>query len=434
MTRMGALASRERNVELLLLLGAGSVVLLGWMSLRSADFGLPEGSSRILTQFVVAGLAAHVVLRFGAPRARPETTAIAVFLSAVGMVFVVRLAPDVAQDQANWMTIGAAAFAAGVFAGRRYGFLKRYTYTSGVAAILILVATGLFGTTINGARLWVTVAGQTVQMTELIKVFVLLFLAGYLTDAGSVLASRTLHLGGRTYSGTGYIVPLLGVVLGATAALALLRDLGSIAILLLLAIAALYVATGRVRFVAGGLMLLVFTGVIGFFAFDHAQARVDIWLDPGSDPGGAGYQSLQGSYAIQAGGLTGQGLGLGQPEAIPAAPTDYVFSAIAEELGLAGGGAIILLFAALLFAGFKIAYEAPDAYARLLASSIAMLFAIQAAVIIGGNLRIIPTTGITLPFVSYGGSSLVVNLGLAGMLAGISHASRAAARLSNNQA
>src|SRR5690606_28454198 len=131
---------------------------------------------------------------------------------------------------------------------------------------------------------------------------------------------------------------------------------------------------------------------------DHAEVRVDAWLNPEDDPAITGYQTLQSTYAIQAGGLTGEGLGLGQPEQIPAAPTDYVFSAIAEELGLVGAAGIVLLYVALLYAGLRVAAEAPDTYGRLLAASIALLFAIQAAVIIAGNLRVIPTTGITLPF------------------------------------
>jgi len=288
----------------------------------------------------------------------------------------------------------------------------------------VLFITGIFGTTINGARLWVTIAGQSIQTTELIKVLVILFLAGYLADAASVLASPTLRFGDRTYSGAAYLVPLGAVLLGAVGALALLRDLGSIAILLLLAVAALYVATGRVRFVAGGILLLAATGAVGYLAFDHVQVRIDTWLDPGADPGGAGYQTMQATYAIQAGGVTGAGPGLGQPDMVPAAPTDYVYATIAEELGFAGAAGVALLYVAFLYGGLRVAAEAGDTYGRLLAASIALLMGIQAAVIIAGNLRVIPTTGITLPFVSYGGSSLVVNFGLAGLLAGISHAGR----------
>lgn len=418
--------SRERNVELLLLLAASAILTLGWLSLRAADFPLPGNTVRILTQFGLSGLAVHLALRAVAPSARPESTAIAVALAFLGMIFVIRLAPPVVQDQANWMTIGMLTFATGAVMGSRYNVLKRYTFSAGATALAILFVTGVFGTTINGARLWITIGGQTIQTTELIKVFVVLFLAGYLTDSASVLASPRLRIGDRTYSGAAYIVPLLGVVLGAVAALALLRDLGSIALLLLLAVSVLYVATGRARFILGGLGLLAITGFIGYLVFDHAAVRVDVWLDPASDPAGTGYQALQGTYAIQAGGITGEGLGLGQPDAIPAAPTDYVFSAIAEELGLAGAVGVILLYVVLLHAGLRVAAESRDTYGRLLATSIALLFAIQAAVIIAGNLRVIPTTGITLPFVSYGGSSLVVNLGLVGLLAGISHAGRQA--------
>jgi len=428
MSLQAVAGSRERNRELLLLSGAVAFAALGWFTLRAADFAFPASTGRILTQFALSGLAAHVALRVIAPRARPETLAMSAFLTAVGMVFVLRLAPAVAGDQANWASAGAIAFTGGAWAGVRYPVLKRYTYTAGVAAIGVLVITGVFGTTINGARLWLQVAGQTIQTTELIKVFVILFLAGYLADAASVLASPTLSLGGRTYSGAAYIVPLGGILLAAIGSLALLRDLGSIAIILLLAVSALYVATGRARFVAGGMALLAATGLIGYFAFGHVQTRVDMWLDPGADPGGSGYQAMQATYAIQAGGITGEGPGLGQPDLVPAAATDYVYTAIAEELGLAGAAGVALLYVVFLYAGLRIAAEATDTYGRLLAATIALLIAVQAAVIIAGNLRVIPTTGITLPFVSYGGSSLVVNLGLAGLLAGISHASRAGLR------
>lgn len=419
-----ATGSRERNIEVLLLTGAAAFAVLGWYALRAAEFALPANTGRILTQFAASGVIAHVAVRVLAPRARPEILAVSAFLAAVGLVFVIRLAPDVARDQANWVSVGVVAFGAGLWAGTRYARLKRYTYTAGVAGLGVLLATGLFGTTINGARLWVEVAGQSVQTTELIKVFLIIFLAGYLADSASVLASPTLRLGDRTYSGAAYLVPLAAVLIGAVGALALLRDLGSIAILLLLAIGGLYVATGRARFVAGGLALLATTGLVGYLAFDHAQVRIDTWLDPGADPAGAGYQTMQATYAIQAGGITGAGPGLGQPDVVPAAPTDYVFTAIAEELGLAGAAGVALLYVAFLYGGLRVAAEAGDTYGRLLGATIALLMAIQAAVIIAGNLRVIPTTGITLPFVSYGGSSLVVNFGLAGLLAGISHASR----------
>jgi len=424
MDSAGVITSRERNIELLLLSTTAAFLWLGWRSLDATGFVFPPNTTRILTQFVVAALAAHLACRLLCPAARPEILASTAFLGGVGMVMVLRLVPGSAQDQANWAALAAVAFAAGGSLGARYGVLKRYTYSSGAAALAILLATGIFGETIQGARLWVNVGGQSVQTTELIKAFFVVFLAGYLADSASVLASPTIRVGGRTYSGVSYLAPLAAVLLGAVAALALLRDLGSIALLLLLTVAMLYVATGRVRFVALGLLLLAATGAFGYEVFDHAHDRVETWLDPEADPLGSGYQSLQAMYALEAGGVTGEGLGRGQPNTIPAAATDYVFSAIGEELGLAGAAGIALLYVVLLFAGLRVSMEAPDTFGRLLAAAIALLMAIQAAVIIGGNLRLIPTTGITLPFVSYGGSSLVVNFGLAGVLAGVSHASR----------
>ena len=420
MMRPADMVSRERNFELAMILAGLGFIAIAWRALDASQFVLPSGTQRIVTQFAISALAGNVGLRIVAPHASAQAYALACFLAAVGLVFVIRLIPDSAQDQVNWITVGALAFVAFAWLGTRYQFLRRYTYTAGAAALAILVVTGVFGTTINGARLWITVGGQTIQTTELIKLFVVLFLAGYLAERGTVLATPTLKFGGRTYSSLPYLVPLLGLLLAAIAALALLKDLGSIALLVLLAVSLLYVSTGRARYLVWGLVLLAATGFAGYLAFDHAQLRIDTWLNPNEDPGGSGYQAMQATYAIQAGGITGEGLGLGQPDSIPAAATDYVFSAVAEELGLAGAIGVVLLYLLLLFAGLRAALVAPDAYGRLLTAGISLLIAIQAAVIVAGNLRIIPTTGITLPLISYGGSSIVVNFALLGLLAGIS--------------
>jgi len=418
----GAVSGR-RNAEAMLVLLSAGFLALAWRALEAAGFDFPTGSGRILTQFLfVAGLG-HVALRIVAPRAAPVPYAAAIMLTAVGLAFVTRLSPPSAQAQANWAVVGVALMAGGALAARRFDELRRWKYSAAVLAVVVLIATGLFGETRGGARLWVTIAGQTVQTTEIIKLFVVVFLAGYLADEGAVLSLPRMRFGGRTYSALPYLAPLVLTLVAALAALALLKDLGTIAILLLLTMAVLYVATGRVSFVVGGLLLLAATGAFGYVAFDHAQTRIDVWLDPYEDPDVTGYQTLQGIYAIQAGGVTGEGLGLGEPDIVPAVQTDYIFSAIAEELGLAGAMGVAMLYLVLLIAGLQVALDSPSGYGRLLASAIALLIAIQAAVIIAGNLRIIPTTGITLPFVSYGGSSLVVNFLMVGMLLGISEAS-----------
>ena len=423
-TVTATITSPQRNHELLLLSASAAFILVAWRALDAAAFALPASSSRIVTQFLLAALFGHVGLRLVAPRAAGQPYAIAVLLCAIGLAFVVRLAPDAAQSQANWVTVGIGLMVAAAWAARDYPRLRAYKYTSALVAVMLLVATGLFGTTINGARLWFTIAGQTVQTTELIKLFLVVFLAGYLADEAGVLASPRLRFGGRSYSALPYLLPLLATLFVAIAALALLKDLGSIALLLLLTIAALYVATGRLSFVLGGLVLLATTGVFGYYAFDHARARIDVWLDPYATADTDGYQTVQSLYAIQAGGVTGEGLGLGQPDSIPAATTDYIFDSIAEELGLAGALGVVLLYVLLLFAGLRVSLGVPDDYGRLLTAIISLLIATQAAVIIAGNLRIIPTTGITLPFVSYGGSSLIVNFVLVGLVLGVSNRAR----------
>ena len=413
--------SPERNRELLLLSASAAFILVAWRALDAAAFALPATSHRIVAQFLLSALAGHAGLRLFAPRAAAQPYAVAVLLTAIGLAFVVRLAPAAAAAQANWITLGVILMVATAWAARDYPRLRSYKYTSALVAVLLLVATGFLGTTINGARLWITVGGQTVQTTELIKLFLVVFLAGYLADEASVLASPRLRFGGRSYSALPYLLPLLATLFIAIAALALLKDLGSIALLLLLTIGALYVATGRLSFVLGGLLLLATTGVLGYFAFDHVRARVDVWLDPYATADTSGYQTVQSLYAVQAGGVTGEGLGLGQPDAVPAATTDYIFDSVAEELGLAGALGVVLLYVLLLFAGLRISLGMPDEYGRLLTAIVSLLIATQAAVIIGGNLRIIPTTGITLPFVSYGGSSLIVNFVLLGLVLGVSN-------------
>lgn len=420
----GGIRSGERNIELVLLTASVGFLAVAWRALEAAAFPMPPASDRILTQFVLVALAGHLALRVVVPRASALPFTVAMLLAAVGLAFVTRLTPEAAQDQANWITIGVVVMLGAAAFSRRYPYLRNYKYTAALAAVALLVVTGLFGETIYGARLWLNVAGQQVQTTELIKVLLVVFVSAYLADEGSVLATPRVRFGGRTYSMLPYLVPLVLTILVAIAALALLKDLGTIALLLLLSVASLYVATGRLRFVFAGVLLLGVTGALGYVVFDHVHTRIDVWLDPMATADSSGYQTLQSIYAIQAGGITGQGLGLGQPDTIPAAQTDYIFSAIGEELGMAGAAGIVMLYVLLLYAGLRIALEAPEAYGRLLASSIAMLIAIQAAVIIAGNLRIIPTTGITLPFVSYGGSSIVVNFLLVGMLLGISETAR----------
>lgn len=417
------LRSGERNAELFLLAASAAFIFLAERALDGAAVTLPSGFRGILTQFIAVMILGHIGLRVLAPRASRFPYAVVMLLTAIGLAFVARLSPDTAQDQALWVMLGVVLMLGGVVVGRRYRVLRSYRYTAALIAVALLFLTGVFGTTINGARLWIEVAGQSIQTTELIKIFMLVFLAGYLADSADVLAAPRLTFAGRSYSALPYLVPLALTLLVAVLALGLLKDLGTIALLLIVTIGTLYVATGRTLFVVGGVLLLALTAVVGYRLFSHVETRIDVWLHPFDDVEVTSFQAAQGFYAIEAGGVTGEGLGRGMPDSIPAVPTDYIFSAIGEELGLAGALGVVLLFVLLLFAGLRIAVRAPDDYGRLLAFSIALLVGVQAFVIIAGNLGLIPTTGITLPFVSYGGSSLVVNFILIGVLLGISDVS-----------
>ncbi|MEX2080720.1 MAG: FtsW/RodA/SpoVE family cell cycle protein [Dehalococcoidia bacterium] len=417
------LVSGQRNIEMVLLTAALGFGWVGWRALELSGTELPGDFARILTQFALATAAGHLLLRLVAPRAIAQPFAAAMLLCAIGLAFVARLQPSIATDQVNWITLGIALAVAAAWGTRWLPLLRDLKYTCAFAAGLLLLVTGLFGTTINGARLWITISGQTIQSTEIIKLLLVAFLAGYLADHGAILTAQRLKFGGRSYSALPYLIPLGLTWAFALLAIAWLRDLGAIALLLLLAVSALFVATGRVRFLSGGVIVLALTSVLAYYAFGHAQERIDIWLDPFDQASGPGYQTVQSLYAFQAGGVTGEGLGLGSPGVIPAAHTDYMFAAIGEELGTAGALGVALIFAVLVIASFRIAAGARNDYEAYLAAFTGLLIGIQAAVIVAGNLRLIPTTGITLPFVSYGGSSLLVNFVLLGMLLGISERS-----------
>ena len=292
--------SRERNIELALVVMALGFVLLAWRALAAAGVEVPQATERIVLQFAATAFCGHVALRIVAPRASAVPFAVSLMLAAVGLAFVLRLAPEVAQSQANWITLGVLFMVAVAGGNRALPRLRRYSYTSAVAAFALLVITGIAGTTINGARLWLSVGGQLVQTTELIKLLVVVFLAGFLAERGVALSVPRFKLGSRTYSSLPYLLPLLVAVLVLMATLAFLKDLGSVAMLLLLTLAALYLATGRASYVAGGLGLLLLTAAAGYFAFENSALRCYSYLlfrapffCAGTDSGGSCCQTFR---------------------------------------------------------------------------------------------------------------------------------------------
>jgi cell division protein FtsW (lipid II flippase) len=350
------------------------------------------------------------------PWADPYLLPIAALLTAIGVTMIYRLNPDDALRQGLWVVIGVIVFAGTLYAFRRdYRRIEHYKYICGVGSLLLLALPALpgIGATVNGARLWVRVGSFQFQPGELAKILLIVFLAAYLRDKREVLAQGRLKDFG----------PLFLIWGGSMLVLVQTNDLGSALLNFGIFLGMLYVATGRAAYVGAG-MLLFLVGSAAIYQFvPRVQDRVSVWLDPWSDAQGTGYQSIQSLFSIGNGGFGGTGLGRGTftttegNQIIPFLNTDFIFSAIAQELGLVGAAALLLVFMLFVARGMRIALTADDGFSKLLAAGLTFGFALQTFIIVGGVLRVIPLTGITLPFVSYGGSSVVSNFVLlAGLL------------------
>ncbi len=366
--------------------------------------------------FLALYLIAHLVARIAVPNADPYLLPMAGLLTAIGLTEIYRLEPDDAFRQAGWVAVGVALFSATLLLLRRdYRRLESYKYLLGLGALVLLAlpAAPVIGRTINGARLWVGFGSLQFQPGELAKLLLIVFLAGYLREKREVLAQgRPKDLG-----------PLLVIWGGAMLVLVETNDLGSALLYFGVFVAMLYVATARLLFVGLGAALFLGGAAGAYKLVPHVRDRVDVWLDPWSRIHTEGYQTVQGLYSIGNGGFGGTGLGKGTftttdgGSLIPFANTDLIFSALAQELGLIGAAALLLVFMLFVARGMRIALIAQDGFSKLLAVGLTFGFALQTFIIVGGVLRLIPLTGITLPFVSYGGSSVVANFVLlAGLL------------------
>ena len=392
--------------------------------------------------FFLLYLAAHLVTRYTVPFADPYLLPIAGLLAAVGLTEIYRLQPDDAFKQGIWIVVAVALFALTLFLLRYdYRRLESYKYIFGLTAIalLLLPILPLIGLTVNGARLWVHFGALRFQPGELAKIALIIFLAGYMREKREVLAQGRLKDWG----------PLL--VIWAFAMLVLLetRDLGGGLLYFGIFLAMLYVATSRLAYVAAGLGLFL-VGAVGVWKVTpHVQERVTIWLHPWT--GNKVYCPLSGQlelrqncqsfqlvkslYSIGHGGYAGTGLGKGTVSTIdghpliPGATTDFIYSVLSQELGLVGAAALVLVYMIFVLRGMRTALLAQDGFSKLLAAGLTFGFALQTFIIVGGILRLIPLTGITLPFVSYGGSSVVANFVLlAGLLLVSNRANREALR------
>ncbi|MFA5566174.1 MAG: FtsW/RodA/SpoVE family cell cycle protein [Acidimicrobiia bacterium] len=391
----------------IIVVSAHALVGLGTTSSLPADlFGL---LGLVLALMVVA----HVAVRRFAPLADGLLLPLAGLLNGLGYVFVVRLDDSLAAPQTTWMALGVVAFVVVLFVIRDPRDLHRYQYTFlliGLGLLLVPFVPGV-GYENLGARIWARVGPITFQPGEFAKVALTVFFAAYLVERRELLALSTFRVGRLMLPDPKHLGPLLLAWGGAIGIMVFQKELGSSLLLFSVFLVMVWIATERLSYLALGGTLFLGGAYFAYSTFGHVAKRVDVWLSPWRPEviRGDAYQVVQASYALAEGGLTGSGLGLGKPNSIPVVETDMIFAAIGEELGLIGATAILIGFLLLVGTGLRIAVNADRPFDKLLAVGLSTLLGVQAFIIIGGTLRVLPLTGIALPFVAYGGSSLLAN-------------------------
>jgi len=429
-----------RAAEASLLLAASIIATMGVALVNLAGSGSIDAQVALtFGVFVVAFGSIHLAIRQWAPSAIPLFFPIAAILTAVGFVEVYRVDPGLGSDQRWWLLVSAGASALVLFWLRDSGvaLLRRYRYVFLVVGLGLLLlpllpsSWPIHGAVVNGSRLWVRLDlpgaadALSFQPGEIAKLLIVVFLASFLAERGPSLSAMSRRIGPVHVPEPRQLLPIMIAFAVSFAVLVYQRDLGASLLLFAIFVTMLYAATARHSYLAAGGVLVIGGGVAAWAFFEHVQTRVTAWLHPFDDYLGSGYQVAQGLFALGSGSLSGSGLGIGRPDLIPAAATDYVFAAVAEETGLAGAVAVIAGFALLTAAGLGVALRARDMFRKLLAAGLALTLAIQTILIIAGVVRLLPVTGITLPFMSYGGSSLLANMAILALLVRVSHEERA---------
>ncbi len=426
----------ERNRELFALIPASLLVTAGFTAIFIQRNDLVSNLSLTYgALFLALCLAAHLVLRFTLPHADPYLFPLVALLACFGLVMLYRLDEEFAREQAQWFVVGLGVFAATILALRRdVRVLEQYRYVIAAVGILLLMLPRL-GSPVNGAYLSFNVGPLSFQTAELAKIAIVVFLASYLRDTRQVLVIGARRFLGVTFPPLKHLGPLLAVWGVAMAMLFVIQDLGSSLMFFGGFLALIYVATNRLSFPLIGLALFAAGARLLYEVRPTVENRVDAWLNPfdrelyEQEVGGS-YQIAQSIFSQADGGLFGQGFGQalielpGGANILPAAHTDFIYAVIANELGLLGAVAVLCVYLLIVQRGFKIAMLATDSFSKLLATGLTAVFALQVFVIVGGVTKLIPLTGVTLPFVSYGGSSIVANFILLALLLLVSDRAR----------
>ncbi|MBI3750245.1 MAG: FtsW/RodA/SpoVE family cell cycle protein [Chloroflexi bacterium] len=438
---------RGRELGLLAIVGAaitvGSVALGATQRLAAAGDGTPSPATlfapadvAILATYLGALLVAHLLLVLAGRRTDQVLLPAVGLLGGIGLLLMERLPQSLAgnlgglaRTQLVWLLIGVAIVAALAVAVRNDAWLRRYKYTWAAAGVTLLLLTFVFGRDVNGARLSLQIGPLTGQPSELLKVILVVFLAGYLSENRPLLVEESTRVGPLRLPPLPYLAPMVAMLAIALGIVVVERDLGAAMLFFLVFLLLLYVVTARVSYVAIGVAAFLAGGAVLYELFGVVRDRVNIWLDPFADAAGSGYQVIQALHAFARGGILGTGLGNGLPTIggrppIPALHTDFPLAALGEELGLVGVLAILGVYLVLIERGLRIAAAAEDEFRAILAAGLSLVIGVQAFIIAAGNLKLIPLTGITLPFISYGGSSLLANSVIVGLLIALSDRGR----------
>lgn len=425
----------RRGTELGLLLLA---IVLGGAAEAAQAIGRVNAVTRsvatytgvLLVMFVIA----HVAVRKLAPAADPLLLPMVGLLSGVGLALIARIDASpgfdpVAPNQLIWMGVGITAFVGTLAIVRDHRVLSRYGYTTALAGLVLLLLPSVLPakySEVNGAKVWIRFHGFSLQPSEISKLLLISFFASYLVQQRDVLSVVTRKVLGLPLPRARDLGPVLVAWAASLGVLVIQSDLGSSLLFFGVFVAMLYVATERVSWIAIGVLLFAGGAYFSYATVPHVRERVDIWLHAFSPKNvhDSSYQLVQGLYGFASGGIFGTGLGRGHPNLVPFSRTDFIFAALGEELGLVGVFAVLLIYGLIVARGFRASLGVRDSFGKLLAAGLATSLALQVFVVVGGVMRLIPLTGLTTPFLSYGGSSLVANFVLIALLLRVSDAAR----------
>jgi len=428
----------RRNAELLLLCFAALITVAAFMIVEAnQQRGLRWSLISYGLIFVVVFGSAHLAIRRFAPYTDPLLLPIVALLNGLGLVMIHRLdlvnselsgrRHPSATQQMLWTVVGVAAFALVVTFLKDHRQLARYGYVCGVTGLVFLVIPALLPASLseqNGAKIWIRFQGFSIQPAEFSKILLLIFFSAVLITKRSLFTSAGKHFMGMTLPRPRDLAPLLAAWVISVGVMAFEKDLGTSLLLYASFLVVVYLATQRFSWVLIGFVLFAAGSLAAYFIFGHVRTRVQMWWDPFADPDGAGYQIVQSMFSFATGGIFGTGLGNGQPDTVPAASTDFIIAAFGEELGLVGLASILLLYTIVIVRGLRTAIAMRESFGKLLAAGLASTLAIQLFIVVGGVTQLIPLTGLTTPWMSYGGSSLLANYVLLAILARISHSAR----------